>query len=164
MGFLDKLKSVKDTLATKAGEGVEAAKGAASDIKQKLGANEDSVRQVLAVCAAVAYADGDLSDPERKKIEQYLEATDFPGVKAERASEIFAEVCKPFSFDVNVGRQDSMKIIEGAKGNPNKEDLIWVGCAIAASDDGIGIEEKKAIEMVCNILGIDVATFELESE
>jgi tellurite resistance protein len=164
MGFLDKLKNVKDTLAAKAGEGVEAAKGAASDIKQKLGANEESVRQVLAVCATVAYADGDLSDPERRKIEQYLEATEFPGVKAERATEIFAEVCKPFSFDVNVGRQESMKVIEGAQNSSSKEDLVWVGCAIAASDDGIGDEEKKAIELVCNTLGIDVAKFDLDAD
>lgn len=175
MSFLDKLKEVRENLQEKAQDGLKAASNATSqisekagtlagDLKSKIAGDDAMARAAMAICTTVAYADGVLDPSEREKIHQYISTTTWSGTNDEKVAEIFEGYSERFSFDVNVGRQEAIKVIEAVKDRDGIADLVWVGAAIAKSDDVITDDEKKALKIIVLALGLDEADFSIDDE
>jgi tellurite resistance protein TerB len=118
---------------------------------------------VTAGCAVVAYADGWVTDEERRRMLGLLRG--FEGVDNFHLSEVehqFDEITSWFEQDHEEGERRALALVEKLRGRGREAELlVQACCAIAAADGGFDAEERQAAQRICTVLELDPAKFDL---
>ena len=125
--------------------------------------NREFMEAVVAGCAIVAAADGDISGAEKQKMIGYMQSSDELKVfKVEDVIAFFGQVSTKFEFDRDIGRMEALKVIGRLKKNEAAARLmVRVCCVIGGSDGAFDEAEKKAVRAICTELGLSPAEFDL---
>lgn len=123
--------------------------------------NDDFLNAITAACALVAYADGDASEDEKKKMMKYMKINDdlrhFSMTKVEDRYQKYIE---SIDFDINLGRIECYKAIEEIRENrENCNKLVSVCIAIGKSDGKIDADEQNQIIEIARRLGLNINNF-----
>ena len=125
--------------------------------------NADFRDAIVAGCALVAAADGDISAEEKQKMIGYMQSSDELKVfKMTDVMKSFNDVIGKFEFDKGIGQGEALKQIGKLKPKPEQAQLVVrVCCAIGAADGEFDEQERAAVRMICTELGLDAANFDL---
>lgn len=125
--------------------------------------NGDFRDAVVAGCALVAAADGDISSEEKQKMIGYMQTSN--ELKVFKMTDImksFNDVVEKFEFDKGIGQGEALRQIGKLKSKPEEAQLlVRVCCAIGAADGDFDDQERAAVRMICTELGLDAANFDL---
>lgn len=125
--------------------------------------NRDLMQATVAVCARVALADGEISSEEKQKMIGFLQQS--PELNAFGTKEVvafFESLVSTYSFDVQIGKGETMKHILAIKGNPEIAQLaVRVGIAVANSDGNFDDDEKREVREIIAALGLVATDFDL---
>jgi tellurite resistance protein TerB len=118
---------------------------------------------VTAGCAVVAYADGWVTDEERRRMLGLIRG--FEAVDSFHLSEVehhFDQITQVFIENHDEGERQALAMVERLRGRPrDAELLVQACCAIAAADGGFDAEERQAARRICEVLDLDPAKFDL---
>ena len=125
--------------------------------------NREFMEAVVAGCAIVAAADGDISSQEKQKMVGFMQNSDELKVfKVEDIIQFFGQVAGKFEFDREIGRAEALKVIGRLKKNESAARImVRVCCVIGGSDGTFDEAEKKAVRGICTELGLNPAEFDL---
>ena len=118
---------------------------------------------VVAGCAIVSAADGDISSAEKQKMIGYMQSSDELKVfKTEDVIASFNDIVGKFEFDAAIGRGEALRKIAKVKGKDGADRLlVRVCCAIGAADGDFDADERAAVVLICNELGLAPSEFDL---
>lgn len=125
--------------------------------------NKDFLEAIVAGCAMVAAADGNIDSSEKSKMSGFINRNE--ALKVFDMGHVitrFNYYADGFAFDFNVGKAECLKAI--AKMKKNEEGarlLVSVCCAIGAADGSFDEDEKKAVRDICKELGLNPIEFQL---
>lgn len=135
------------------GFGKKKAKRAINEIKKF--DKRDLAQAVVNSAYLVAYADGELEQSEKVKIEQVLRTNPILSNFASEINEIASRIIGQLETDIRIGRRAALREIEDVKGDQREcEDVMDVAVAIAMADGEIEPEEMKVLEQIANTLGL----------
>ena len=125
--------------------------------------NREFMEAVVAGCAIVAAADGDISGSEKQKMIGFMQNSDELKVfKVEDIITFFGQVAGKFEFDREIGRAEALKVIGRLKKNESAARImVRVCCVVGGSDGTFDDAEKKAVRSICAELGLNPAEFDL---
>ncbi len=115
---------------------------------------------VMAVCAMLAHADGDLEESEKKKVGQFIRSSDY--LKDFDHTELlgyFDKFSREYEFDHDLGDDRCLKEIGQVNGDEKRTLIARIGAAIAKADGEFEDAEKDAMRKVCRVLGLNPAEF-----
>jgi tellurite resistance protein TerB len=138
MGFLDKLAQMRDD----------------SIKNMKKFANTAFMEAVLAICARVAAADGEISDSEKKKVAAAIGRTEALQVfDAAKLRTVFNEYCELAVDDF--GALELPKKVKKLAGNRDAAiQAVKIGYIIANEDGNVDETEKTALRQILKELQI----------
>ena len=118
---------------------------------------------VTAGCAVVAYADGWVTEEERRRMLGLIRG--FDAIDSFHLSEVehhFDEITRVFMDNHDEGERQALAMVERLRGRPAEAELlVQACCAIAAADGGFDAEERQAARRICEVLELDPAKFDL---
>jgi len=140
------------------------AKGAAREVSAEYSKNKDFLEACCAGAALIASADGTISDVEKRQAVSVVTRNPTLG-KLYQHNEI--EQCMATMLDragSASGRQSLVREIGEIKSSPNApqmaEDVYLIAADVASADGEIGEKEKRALEKLAAIIGVDPNKFE----
>jgi len=117
----------------------------------------------MAICALVAYADGEVDADERRKTTAFIMSNE--SLKVFAASDLkekFDFFCGKLESDYDFGKIEAIQALSVLKGKPDQaRACIQLGIIIGGADGDFDADEKKAIKEACNAVGISPAEFDL---
>lgn len=151
MGFFDNLKTKMGDLKT----------GLETDIKKYK--NKNVLTGMMAGCAYVAAADGEIQPAEKQKMANLVRNSSVTSVyDAGEAIKIFNHFAEKFEFDFQVGKSEALLAIAKLKSDEGVARLIIRGCIIIGGADGsFDDNEKAVVREICRELGQNPADFDL---
>lgn len=151
MGFFD-------TLKTKMGE-----LRAGLDTELKKHKSKGVLQAMMAGCAYVAAADGEITPAEKQKMQGLVRNSSITSVyDGDEAIKIFNEFAGKFAFEFEAGKSDALMAIGKMKGDPAVARMIIRGCIIIGGADGnFDDYEKAVVREICRELGQPPADFDL---
>jgi len=125
--------------------------------------NREFMEAVVAGCALVAAADGNISSGEKQKMIGFIQNSDELKVfDLQEVIKTFTDICLKFEFDAEIGRAEALRTICKLRG---KDDagrlLVRVCCAIGNSDGEFDESERTVCRNICTELGLNAADFGL---
>ena len=124
--------------------------------------SKDMLEAVVAGCAMVAYADGNISSEEKQKMMGYLKRSDQLKVfNQNEVIKLFQKYVEKFEFDSAIGTGEVMEALHKFKGKPQAQLLVRICCAIGASDGDFDQNERAIVRRMCSELGLNAADFNL---
>lgn len=125
--------------------------------------NRVFMEAVVAGCALVAAADGDVSADEKQKMAGYIRSADeLKHFDMGEVIKAFEETVQKFEFDNEIGKAEALKTIGKLRGKPDQARLlVRVTCAIGAADGDFDPDEKKMVAQIARDLDLDSAEFDL---
>ena len=125
--------------------------------------NKEFMEAIVAGCALVAAADGEISSAEKLKMSGFIKNSDELKVfDMDKVIEAFNRVCSKFEFDEQIGRAEALAIVGKIKDKPEQARLLIRVCmAIGASDGDFDDQEKAVCRMLCAELGLTPSDFDL---
>ena len=125
--------------------------------------NKEFMEAIVAGCALVAAADGEISSAEKLKMSGFIKNSDELKVfDMDKVIEAFNRVCSKFEFDEQIGRAEALAIVGKIKDKPEQARLLIRGCmAIGASDGDFDDQEKAVCRLLCAELGLTPSDFDL---
>jgi tellurite resistance protein TerB len=125
--------------------------------------NREFMDAVVAGCALVSAADGDISAEEKLKMTGYIQnSQELKVFDLKDVIQSFQDVCSQFEFDYQIGKAEALKTIGKIR---KKEDaarlLVRVCCAIGGADGSFDEKEQAMCRLICNELGLNPANFDL---
>ena len=125
--------------------------------------NKEFMEAVVAGCAIVAAADGDVSSSEKQKMIGFMRSSDELKVfNIEDVIKAFNDAVAKFEFDAEIGRAEALRKIAKIKGKAGADRLlVRVCCAIGAADGNFDTSEKAAVTLICLELGLSPSEFDL---
>ena len=124
--------------------------------------NRTFMEAVVAGCALVAAADGEITSDEKQKMAGFIQRAD--ELKHFEMTEVIAQfnkVAGDFEFDAGIGKSSALQTIGKLKGDGEKEMLVRVVCAIGAADGNFDDDEKAIVREICQKLDLSPADFDL---
>lgn len=125
--------------------------------------NRSFMEAIVAGCAMVAAADGDISADEKKKMLGFIDRAD--ELKHFAKSDVisaFQKCVDGFAFDLAMGKDEALKAIRKIAGNPDQARLlVRVVCAIGAADGDFDATEQAVAREIISVLGLNAADFDL---
>jgi tellurite resistance protein TerB len=125
--------------------------------------DETLMEGVVAGCAIVAYADGWVTDAERKRMLGLIR--DFPPIVPFGIDEVlgvFEELSTQYATNHEAADARALSMVTSVKGRDRyPELLVQTCCAIAAADGGFDEEERRAATRICEALGLAAGDFDL---
>lgn len=125
--------------------------------------NKDFLDAIVAGCALVAAADGNISADEKQKMAGYvgrneqLKVFDMSLVIAR-----FNHYVENFEFDAMIGKQEALKSISKFASKPEEGRLIVAVCsAIGSADGDFDIQEQNTVRDIIRTLGLNASEFGL---
>lgn len=125
--------------------------------------NEHLMEGIVAGCALVAYADGWVTDDERRRMLGLIRG--FEPIATFGLDDVvstFEALTNQFANDQDAGTHaalDAVARVKGAGRYPTL--LVETCCAIADADGGFDAEERAAAIRICEVLGLKPASFGL---
>lgn len=124
--------------------------------------SRDLLEAVVAGCALVAYADGDVSSEEKQKMMGFLKTSDQLKVfDSGDVIRIFQKYVDKFEFDNTIGVGEVMQAVGKFRGKPQAQLVVRVCCAIGAADGDFDDKERAAVRRMCSELGLNPPDFNL---
>ena len=125
--------------------------------------NKEFMEAIVAGCALVAAADGEISSAEKLKMSGFVKNSDELKVfDMDKVIEAFNRVCSKFEFDEQIGRAEALAVVGKIKGKPEQARLLIRVCmAIGASDGNFDDNEKTVCKLLCIELGLTPSDFDL---
>ncbi|MAQ49836.1 MAG: Tellurite resistance TerB [Pseudomonas sp.] len=125
--------------------------------------NKEFMEAIVAGCALVAAADGEISSAEKLKMSGFIKNSDELKVfDMDKVIEAFNRVCSKFEFDEQIGRAEALAIVGKIKDKPEQARLLIRVCmAIGASDGDFDDQEKAVCRLLCAELGLTPSDFDL---
>jgi len=124
--------------------------------------SKDLLEAVVAGCALVAYADGNVSSEEKQKMMGFLRTSDQLKVFDSGAViKIFQKYVEKFEFDAPIGVGEVMQAVGRFRGKPQAQLVVRVCCAIGAADGDFDEKEKAVVRRMCSELGLNPSDFNL---
>ncbi|MCQ4319029.1 tellurite resistance TerB family protein [Stutzerimonas stutzeri] len=125
--------------------------------------NREFMDAVVAGCALVAAADGNISAEEKQKMIGYIQnSKELKVFDTKDVVRSFQEICNNFEFDPAIGRAEALKVVGRLR---KKEDaarlLVRVCCAIGGADGSFDHSEQAICRTICNELGLNPSDFDL---
>ncbi len=118
---------------------------------------------VVAGCALVAAADGNIASAEKQKMLGFIQQSD--ALKAFKTDDVitaFNKIVGKFEFDHAIGKAEALQVIGRARNNPAEARLlVRVCCAIGAADGNFDPSERQMVVEICRELGLDPKEFDL---
>lgn len=125
--------------------------------------NKDFLDAVVAGCALVAAADGEIEASEKQKMVGFIErSNELKVFDIKDAIKRFNGFTDSFDFDFVIGKGEAMKAIGKLKSNDEAARmLIRVCCAIGMADGDFDDDEKKMVKEICIELHLNPSDFNL---
>jgi tellurite resistance protein TerB len=125
--------------------------------------NEHLMEGIVAGCALVAYADGWVTQDERDRMVSLIRGFEpIATFGIDDVMSTFETVTVRFIDDQAEGEAAALKAVAQLKGAAKYPTLlVKTCCAIAAADGGFDAEERRAVIRICQVLGLDPATFHI---
>lgn len=125
--------------------------------------NAEFMEAVVAGCALVAAADGEISSAEKLKMTGFIQnSKELKVFDLNKVIASFNGFCEKFGFDEQIGRAEALKAVASIR---KKEDaarlLVRVCIAIGSSDGNFDESERAVCRTICNELGLNPADFDL---
>ncbi len=151
MGFFDDLRN----------KAAEVSNTLTSEVKRY--ANRAFHEAVVAACAVIAAADGDISAAEKKKMMGFMDMNETMKLFDKNSTiKIFNKYTEQMDFDVDLGRNEALTAIGRMAGKVNEgRAIVRLACAIGAADDNFDASEKAAAHQICGVLNLDPTEFGL---
>ncbi len=125
--------------------------------------NKKFLDAVVAGCALVAAADGNIDSSEKQKMVGFIQRSE--ALKVFKTNEVvdrFNNFAGGFEFDHMIGKQEAMNAIAKIKGNQEEARMcVTVCCAIGAADGDFDKNEQQIVKEICNTLNISPTEFGL---
>lgn len=125
--------------------------------------NRAFLEGTVAVCARIAVASDGVSAEEKQKMMGFLRAS--PELSIFDTTEViqfFEKLVISYSFDMEVGKGETMKYILALKNKPEQAQLaVRVGIAVAKSDGDFDATEQANAREIIQALGFQPAEFGL---
>ncbi len=132
---------------------------AAREVKADYSQNRDFLEAVVAACALVSYADGELEDSERLKAARIIK--DHPLLGKTYQSNVIEETIETLFKRAKdrSGRNQLFRELGDIKGRPDSkqmaEDAYLVALDIAEADGEIETEEQAVLTKIAGLFGLD---------
>lgn len=125
--------------------------------------SKDFLQAVLGGSALIAYADGDVTSDEKKKMMAFIQNNEALSIyDTGEVVNCFKDYIDTFDFDQDVGQAKAMQAIGKMRGKDEQARLIMrIVIAIGASDGDFDSQEKAVATHIAQELGLDPAEFEL---
>lgn len=125
--------------------------------------NNDFMEAVVAGCALVAAADGDISSDEKQKMAAFINRSEELSVfDMTKVIESFNKIVEGFEFDAAIGKIEAMKKIGKLRGKDEAaRTMVRVCCVIGAADGDFDADERKVVAEICTELGLSPTEFDL---
>lgn len=124
--------------------------------------SKDLLEAVVAGCALVAYADGNVTSEEKQKMMGFLRTSDQLKVfDSGDVIKIFQKYVEKFEFDNTIGVGEVMQSVGKFRGKPQAQLVVRVCCAIGAADGDFDEKEKAVVRRMCSELGLNPSDFSL---
>lgn len=141
----------------------------ATEARDKLAAevskfkNREFMEAVVAGCALVSAADGDVSSEEKQKMAGFIQnSNELKAFDMKDVIRAFKDTCDKFEFDAAIGRAEALKTVGKLRGKPDAARLlVRVCCAIGAADGAFDESERAVCRTICNELGLNPGDFDL---
>lgn len=125
--------------------------------------NREFMEAVVAGCAMVAAADGNISPAEKQKMIKFIGLSE--ELKIFNTTEVIAafnRTAEKFDFDLEVGCEEALRVVSKLKTSSEAARImVRVCCVIGASDGNFDDDEKKAVSRICHAVGLNPADFSL---
>ncbi|MGN7612943.1 tellurite resistance TerB family protein [Magnetococcales bacterium HHB-1] len=123
--------------------------------------NQDFLDGVVAGCALVAAADGEINATEKQKMVGFIQRSQ--ELKVFDIADViksFNRISESFEFDYQIGKAEAFKAIGKMRGDTEAARLlVRVCCAIGMADGEFDDAEKGIITEVCQELTLDPSEF-----
>jgi tellurite resistance protein TerB len=125
--------------------------------------NQEFLEAVVAGCALVAAADGDISSDEKQKMAGFIQGSkELKAFDMAKVITSFNGYCEKFEFDQHIGRAEALKSIGKLRKKPDAARLlVRVCCAIGAADGDFDADEQQVCRVICQELGLTPSEFDL---
>ena len=125
--------------------------------------NNDFMEAVVAGCALVAAADGDISSEEKQKMAAFINRSEELSVfDMSKVIGAFNKIVEGFEFDAGIGKIEAMKKITRLRGKDEEaRTMVRVCCVIGAADGDFDADERQIVAEICTELGLSPSEFDL---
>ena len=135
----------------------------ATQVKTEYAGNKNFLEGVIAACALVAAADGDIEDAERAKISALLknhtQLSMYPPNEVEAVADRYLRLAKDASGRAQLGREMA-EVKHGPDGKRMCEDIYLAAVDIANADGEVEPQEKAVLEKIAKVLDVNPADFQ----
>lgn len=139
----------------------KAREGIASEVTKYR--NKDFMIAIVSGCALTAYADGEVSSPEKQKMISFIKNS--PELKVFDTAKVikaFNDLCDQFDFDFEIGKAEALRNIGKIASKPEMARLLVRVCvAIANSDGNFDETERKMVSTICQELSLNSSDFDI---
>ena len=117
----------------------------------------------MAACALTAMADGNVSFPERVRVDQILETLDALRVfDPHEGVNLFNEFTEDIRENSRKGHERAVKVVQSVADDPEIAELIIrISLAINEADGEVSLVDQIATVTLCSLLGVDPEQFNL---
>lgn len=144
-------------------------KSGSAQMRDKLSAevskfrNQTFLDAIIAACAMIAAADGNVSADEKQKMVNFLQRSEeLKHFDSSKVIATFNKFIDNFEFDLIIGKGEALKAIGKVKGKDDQARLlVRVAIAIANADNNFDDDEKDAAREICRELDLNPADFGL---
>jgi tellurite resistance protein TerB len=125
--------------------------------------NKDVMQAIVASCAAMAFADGNVSSDEKKKLYGLLQNSDVLKVySTDEVLAFFNQVVAKFEFDFDIGLAEALKTIGKVKKDEGAaRHVVRASIMIGKSDGNFDDKEKDVARTIARELGLNPTDFDL---
>ncbi|MGV8842941.1 MAG: tellurite resistance TerB family protein [Pseudomonas sp.] len=125
--------------------------------------NREFMEAVVAGCALVAAADGDISASEKQKMIGFIQNSDELKVfDTTLVIDTFNKICGKFEFDAAIGKAEALKLVGQLRSKPDAARLlVRVCCAVGNADGTFDSDEQAACRAICTELNLSPSDFDL---
>ena len=125
--------------------------------------NNDFMEAVVAGCALVAAADGQVTSDEKQKMAAFIQRSEELSVfDMSKVIGSFNKIMEGFEFYAAIGKIEAMKKITRLRGNDEAaRTMVRVGGVIGAADGDFDADERKIVTEICTELGLAPSEFDL---
>ena len=121
--------------------------------------SKDLMQAIVASATLMAYADGEVSAAEKQKLLGYMRNSEQMSVfEADKVIEAFNQCVGRFDFDTTIATGEVLQKLALFKNKPEAQLIARVCLAIANVDGKFDEAERKAMDKICQAMGIDSAT------
>ena len=119
--------------------------------------NRPFLEAAMAACALVSIADGDVSLPERIKVDQILETLEALKVfDPHEGVELFNHFVEAIRASPRHGREEAVRALAEVAENPEDARLlVRLCCAVSEADGEKTLSDQIEIVSLCSLMGVE---------